>query len=193
MTFLTVLIYFILSLMAGLVLIGISLDLIVINTIAQYLEKNILSDIWSRLILFLSGLIIILLCARYVQAIFRSSQRNKAITFESPEGKVSITIFALEDMLKKIAEARKEISRIKIKVFLKKAAIEVIIKGVLTAEANLVEFTKEMQEKVKEKLHNLLGEDKEVKVDLEIRKVLFDDKEGLSEEKEPEIPFRNYE
>ena len=42
-------------------------------------------------------------------------------------------------------------------------------------------------------MNNLLGEEREVRVNLEIRKVSLGGKKALSEELEPEIPFRNYE
>lgn len=193
MSFLTVLIYVILSLSIGLVLVGVSLDLIAITTISNYLEKEIFSDFSSRIIFFLIGTILILFCLQYIQTLLRRCRRNKSITFESPEGKVSITLSAIEDMLRKLLEERKEVSHVRPKVFLRKNLIEVVIRGVLTSEVNLVEFTKEIQESVKEKMHILLGEDKQVKVNLEIRKVIVGGKTALADEKEPEIPFRNYE
>ncbi|MCK4520164.1 MAG: alkaline shock response membrane anchor protein AmaP, partial [Candidatus Omnitrophica bacterium] len=122
----------------------------------------------------------------------RRRQKNKSITFESDEGKISITLVAIEDMLKKMLEAKTEVSRIKPKVILRKKYIEIAAHGVLTAEVNLVEFTKEIQEQVKEKVHALLGEDKQVQVNLEIRKIAINKKE-LAEEKEPKIPFRDYD
>ena len=92
-------------------------------------------------------------------------------------------------------EEKTEVSHIKPKVFLRKKGIEVVTKGILTSEVNLVDFTREIQEKVKEKMHALLGEDKPVKVNLEIRKVSLGGKKELDEEsaQEPEVPFRNYE
>ena len=193
MGFLTVLIYIILSFIVGGLLIGLSVNLIVLDQLVSYVQKEILAN-WSlNLIVGLSGLIIILLCLRYLQSFFRRSRRNKSIIFESPEGNVSITLFALEDMVKRMLEEQTEVSNIKPKVFLKRQTIEVITRGVLAAEVNLVDFTKEIQEKIKEKMHILLGEDKEVKVSLIIRKVSLGARKEVPEEPEPEIPFRNYE
>ena len=193
MGFLTVLIYVILSFIVGSILVGLSIEVIDLGTFFIYLEKEILSDTYLKVILFLAGAILILLCLRYVQASFRRSRKNKSITFESPEGKVTITLFAIEDMLKKMLEERTEVSHIKPKVFLKKKAIYVVTRGVLMAEVNLVEFTKEIQENVREKIHTLLGEDKPVHVNLEIRKVALGGQKGVVEDQEPEIPFRNYD
>lgn len=192
MGFLTALIYLILSLLIGLLLVSLSLDVIDGALFFNYLQKEVLSDSSLRLIFILVGSMLILLALRYLQISFSSSRKNKAIDFESPQGKVSITIFAIEDMLKKILEKRAEVSHVKPKVLLRKNAIEITTRGILTAEVNLVEFTKEMQEIIKTKMHTLLGEDKEVKINLEIRKVSFDGKKGIIDEKDPEIPFRNY-
>jgi len=192
MGFLTVLIYIILSLTTGLFLIGLSLEIITIDVITAYLAE-IPVDFPLRWITALVGLLLLLLCLRYLQASFRRLRRNKSITFKSDEGKVSVTLVAIEDMLKKMLETKTEVSRIKTKVILRKKSIEVVARGVLTAEVNLVDFTKEIQERVREKVHTLLGEDKQVQVNLEIRKIALSKKDLLTEEKEPEIPFRNYE
>ena len=192
MGFSTVLIYIILSLTTGLILIGLALEIITVDVITAYLAE-ISADFPLRWVAVLAGSLLILLCLRYVQASFQRARRNKSITFESDEGKVSITLIAIEDMLKKMLEAKTEVSRIKPKVFLRRKGIEVVARGVLTTEVNLVEFTKEIQELVKEKVHTLLGEDKQVQVNLEIKKIALSKKDLMAEDKEPEIPFRNYE
>ncbi|MBU1113189.1 MAG: alkaline shock response membrane anchor protein AmaP [Candidatus Omnitrophica bacterium] len=193
MGFLTILVYFILSLLVGVFLVGAAWDPIVLNILASYFENALFSDHWLRMIIGSSGILVILVCFSYLQRILQHSRRGKSLTFESEQGKVSITLFAIEDMLKRILDARPEVSRVKVKVALKKKSIEVMTRGVLAAEVNLIEFTKEIQESVKAKMHTLLGEDKEVHVNLEIRKVAIGDKKGSSEEYEPEVPFRNYE
>ena len=192
MGFLTILIYITLSLTTGFILIGLSLGMLNLDIITAYLT-GISTDFPLRWVTVLVGLLLILLCLRYVQASFRRARKNKSITFESEEGKVSITLVAIEDMLKKMLEEKIEVSRIKPKVILRKKGIEVAACGVLTTEVNLVEFTKEIQEQIRGKVHNLLGEDKQVQVNLEIRKIALNKKDLMTEDKEPEVPFRNYE
>lgn len=192
MGFLTALIYITLSFIVGPLLLGLSINLINIHSFSNYFETQILADFSLRLTFAAVGIILILFCLRYIQTIFLHSKNNKALIFESPEGKVQITLLAIEDMLKKMLEQRKEVSHIRPKVFLRKKRIEVVTRGILTTEVNLVEFTKEIQENVKKKMHTLLGEDKEVRVSLEIRKVALGDKKALIEDNEPEVPFRNY-
>ena len=193
MGFLTIFISVLLALTAGLFFIGVSLDLIVLNTLVSSLENEIAADFTLRLAIFLGALVVVLLCLRYVQRSLLRHRKDKAITFESARGDVSITLFAIEDMLKKLLEERKEISHIRAKVSLKKKTINVLARAVLIAEVNLVAFTKSLQDSVTDKVHSLLGEDKKVKVNLEIKKVALGGKRILLDEKEPEVPFRNYE
>jgi len=192
MKFFIVLIYLILSLLTGLSLIGLSLDMIDGALFFNYLQKEMLTDNSLRLILILTGLLLILLALRYIQISLNFSRKNKTINFKTEQGKVSITVFAIEDMLKRVLEKKAEVSHLKVKVSLHKNMIEVVTRGVLTAEANLVELTKEIQEIIKTKMYVILGEEKQVKIDLEIHKVSFGGKKNLVEEKDPEIPFRNY-
>jgi uncharacterized alkaline shock family protein YloU len=191
MGFLTMLIYIVLSFSVGTLLVIVPTGILNLKDAADYLNQNTLANFSSSAALVLIGLIIILLCLRYIQKMILSSRQNKNISLESKEGKVNITVMAVEDMLKKMLEERDEVSHIKIKVSLKKKIISVQIKGYLNYEVNLVNFTKEIQEKVKEKLEVLLGEDKKVAVNLQIRKITMTDRKEKPEE--PEVPFRHYE
>ncbi len=191
MGFLTILTYIILSFSVGTILIAAPAGIINLKSIAAYLNQNVLTTPSSNITLILIGIIIVLLCLRYIQKMISSSRQNKNISFESKEGKVNITLVAIEDMLKKMLEEKDEISHIKVKVSLKKKTIVVKTKGYLNYEVNLVDFTKDIQAIVKEKLQILLGEDKKVEVNLQIRKITVSEKEEKTED--PEVPFRHYE
>jgi hypothetical protein len=78
------------------------------------------------------------------------------------------------------------------KVVVGKRGIDVIIRANLNSEVNLASFANDVQQKAKEKMQNLLGEEKEIKVKLEIRKMVFKGKKKIVEEEEPEIPYRYY-
>jgi hypothetical protein len=192
MGFLTILIYITLSLLLGFVFIGLSLNIIDVGAAASYLETYVVSDITAKAILGIAGFLMVLICLRYVQSIFRRSLSEKSITFESPEGTVDITLFAIEDMLRRMIEDKKELSHVKPRIMSKKRKMEVIIRGDLASEVNILEFTRGIQVQIKEKLENILGEDKEIKVRMKIRKMVFGGKKKAGEQETPEVPFRNY-
>lgn len=194
MSFLAIISYVAVSFFLGSVFIGLSLNWIDINYAVSYFRQEIMPDLFLRWALGLTGLLILLLCLRYLQrTIFR---RERSVVTESSYGKVSITLFALEDMLKNMLEAENGLSHVRSKVVCKKHGVEVVIRGNLNADANLQVFAKDVQEKTREKLQNLLGEDKEIKIKIEIRKMVFKGKKKLIESteeiSEPEIPYRYY-
>lgn len=194
MMFITVLLYMVVSISLGLFLIGILLNAVDVVVILNYpepwdaLQTAILPPVF-RLSFGILGVVIILAVVRHLQAII--SRRQKSIIFESPQGMVSITLYAIEDMLKKTLEEKKEVSQLKLKVYSSKRSIEVFIRGNLTAEVNLLDFKKEIQAEVKDKLKNILGEEKETKVNIEINKIVFGAGKGVLQ-KDSEVPFRNY-
>lgn len=192
MGFLTVLSYVLLSFLVGFFLITLPSGIFLFPS---YLRSDAFSGLplSSRAILILTGFLIILLCLRYIQKIISGSRKNKSISFESREGEVNITLIAIEDMLKKMLDSRDEVSHTKVKVGLRKKMIAVQIKGYLNYQVNLVDFTKDIQEKVKEKLQVLLGQDKKVQVNLQIRKIAVSEENNQDKGQDPEIPFRNYE
>lgn len=191
MGFLTILMYVAVSFFVGYVFIGLSLDMFDLIYTVRYLKHEVLQDPFARTALFLTGLLVILFCIRYLQLILY--RRERSIVSESSYGKVSITLFAIEDMLRNMLETEKGLSHVRPKVSRKKHGIDVIIRGNLNVEANLPVFTKEIQEKTREKLQNLLGEDKEIKIKIEIRKMVFKGKGKMIEAtEEPEVPYRYY-
>jgi uncharacterized alkaline shock family protein YloU len=127
---------------------------------------------------------------RYLQRVIY--RRERSVVYESEYGKVSVTLLAVEDMIRSILENTKELTRPRVRVYPRKRNIEVIIRGNLLPEVNFVEFTRLVQERVKDKVQALLGTEKEIRVRIEIKKVVFEGKKNIKET-EPEVPFRYYE
>ncbi|MBU2102628.1 MAG: alkaline shock response membrane anchor protein AmaP [Candidatus Omnitrophota bacterium] len=195
MVFLISLIYVLMSFVLGSVLIGLAWNtqpfLLYIHKQLMFVETNA-GDMIFRLQFTFIGTLVILLCIRYLETFFFRSQRERSVVLESPQGRVSITLFAIEDMLKKTLEHHHELSHVRPRVIAGKRIVEVVIRGNLTSELNLIEFTSTIQGELREKLQQLLGEDKEIKVRIEIRKMSFSRGNKKLVEEEPEIPFRNY-
>ena len=194
MGFITGLVYVIISFVTGLFLIGLSLNIFDLPMIFEYLHNQFLQTVSLRVIVGLVGALVIYVCLKFLQLLIKSSKRDQMISFTSPQGKASITLYALEELLKKTLEAKPEISHVRPRVILVKNGIEVAVKSNLNKEANILDITNMLQGLIKDKLENFLGKDKEIKVKLVIQKVALDKKsrEKATEEEEPEVPFRNY-
>jgi energy-coupling factor transporter transmembrane protein EcfT len=190
MGFLAIIVYIFVSFFLGFVLMGSAANLIKLTDIVFFVQKEVFSNVFLRAAFGLSGLLVILFCIRYIQHVIY--RRERAIVSESEYGKVSITLFAIEDMLKNMLETEKGFSHVRPRVCAGKRGVSVIIKGNVNSEVNFLSFTKEVQQRVREKLLNLLGEEKDIRIKIEIKKMLFKGAKNMVTVEEPEVPYRYY-
>ncbi|MBD3245882.1 MAG: alkaline shock response membrane anchor protein AmaP [Candidatus Omnitrophica bacterium] len=191
MRILTAGMFIIVGIWAGFLCAGLAAGLIDAEILALYLNTYVLVDTYTRTSLGLVGILLILLCIRYIRVMLFQSKRDKSLLLEAPEGKVRITLFALEDLIRRMLDEREEIVHVKPRIHVQKRSIEVVVRSNLAQEVNLMEFTSDIQRQVKDRLQNLLGEEKEINVLVNIRKVSLPGKK-MEEKEEPEVPFRNY-
>ena len=89
----------------------------------------------------LVGLEIILRCINTIQGSIAKNQREKTIAFEGNLGQVSISLVALEDMVKKLLLEFKDFKEIKPQITASKKGLQVVLKVVLSSYVNIPEFT----------------------------------------------------
>lgn len=194
MGFLSALIYVIVSFTMGGLLILISLN----SLNFAHLEDAFIT-IYSapnlRIIAALIGLLIILVCIRTIQSSIVKAQREKTIAFEGSFGEVSISLSAVEDMIKKLLLEFKELKEIRPHVTASKKGLQVLLRIMLSSYTNIPEFTAKIQNLVKNKLQHMLGIEEDINVRVEIRKILYtiDKSQKKGEQTEDlSIPYRNY-
>lgn len=184
------------SFVSGLVFIATSVGILEINFAIPAFEKyfitsQVMNDATARMLLFLIGALIILCALRQLQKVISGSHRDQCIVFNAPHGPIRITLFAIEDMIKKMLDTKNELSHIRPRVSVTAEEIEIDIRANIAADVNIIEVTKEMQLKIHDKLNQLIGDQHNAKIKVEIRKMFLGSKKNQTEE-EPEVPFRNY-
>lgn len=191
MGFLTALVYVLMSIVVGAIMVGIGFKAVDLTLQLHYPVKLTLFssafDFYSNFIFFCGGILIILFCVRYIQYVIRHSRRINLM-----EGNLTITISAIEDLIKRMLEEKKELLHVKPKVIFNKAGVTVIIRSDLNANVNLYSLNRVIQEQVKEKVQSLLGDEPDITIKLEIRKMTVINNKKGQERPEPEIPFRYY-
>ena len=206
MRFTVMLIYFVIYLivilslvglpfMAGLGLIGISADVLDPMILIEHLETNILDTVYGRILLCFAGLSIIASALLgFIRGITARPRREKTIRFDTDSGQVKITMTALEDVVKKSLEEEEIISHIKPRITSLKKGIVINVKLVLKTETNIKDFAEDIQEKIKEKLQSILGKEKDLKINIEVKKMAFSKKAHILEDEieDSEGPFRKY-
>jgi hypothetical protein len=178
---LTVLVYLVISIVLGLIAIGIATNLTWFSVTVPILNNYTFvaqadNNISTRWIFFLVGALLILLAIRFTQTVFSRAHRDKALIFNTQHGPIHITLFAIEDMIKKALIANVELSDIRPRVTAEKNELEIMIRTNIAADVNVLGVTKDVQANIHEKLTQILGSDQPMRIKIEIRKMLLSKK-----------------
>jgi len=145
-------------------------------------------DLHTRLITGLSGLFFILLSFSAAQVITGKIQREKTIAFTNPNGQVTITLSAVEDLIKRLAHQLSEIKDAKADVKATKKGIDIRMRVVLRSETNIPDFTARLQDLIASKVQEVFGIDEPISVKIHVAKIIgFEDKQKKRPEKNEEI------
>ena len=194
-TILGILFYAAVLILIGVVLIIFSLNLLQpqdINSLLAYTQYNIN----SRIIVSLSGLLLIVISFSFAQLILGRFQREKTIAFTTSSGEVTIALSAVEDLIKRLAGVIPEIKELRPDVIATKKGIIVDIRIVLKSEANIPDLTARLQEITRSKIQEILGLEEQIIIKIHIAKIIStqdtDKKRKELERGEPTIPFGGY-
>ena len=179
----------------GVTLIVFSLNLLQpqdINNLIIYAQGNP----HSRIIVALSGLLLILISFSFAQLILGRFQREKTIAFTTSSGEVTISLSAVEDLIRRLAGIIPEIKELRPDVIATKKGIIVDIRVVLRSEANIPELTGRLQDIAKSKIQEVLGVEEQIIIKIHVTKIISteekDNKRKEIEKQEPTIPFSGY-
>lgn len=191
-----ILFYATVLILIGLILIIFSLNLLLPQDISDFLVY--LQDSFNtRLIVGLSGVLLILISFSFAQLILGKFQREKTIAFQTASGEVTIALSAVEDLIKRTVVFIPEIKELRPDVIASKRGIIVDLRVILRGEANLPALTDRLQEITKSKIQEVLGIEEEIVIKIHIAKIISSE-EGQKKKKEtgeveqPAIPFGGY-
>ena len=199
MFILTIVIYTLIAFCFGGAAIIISFKPAIINTtMMPFLNNFVAGNLSHRAILALSGLLAIFLWIKLLQIMIFKPSKERTISFEGKNGKVSVSLYALEDIVRKMVEEEKgdEISGIRPKIISRKNDLNVILTINLASNINIPQITFTLQDKIKEKLQKIIGAQWNIAVKIEVKKFLLrkdQSAQGKSESQIPQVPFREYE
>jgi len=151
----------------------------------------------SRLIIGLVGILLIVISVSFAQVILGKMQQERTIAFANPQGQVTISLAAVEDLIKRLTRGMPEIKEIRPDVIATKKGIRVDMRLILASEVNIPELTSRLQETVKAKVQDTLGIEEQIIVRIHVAKIISTEdkdkkkKESDREEQHP-IPFGGY-
>lgn len=167
-----------------------------VNNLLLYIQNNI----FSRIILGLLGLLLILISFSFAQLILGRFQREKTIAFTTTSGEVTIALSAVEDLIRRISGIIPEIKELRPDVIATKKGILVDLRVILKSEANIPDLTARLQEIARAKIQEVLGLEEQIIIKIHVVKIISieekdrkrKEKEKETEKEEPTIPFGGY-
>jgi len=190
-----ILFYTVVLILIGMMLIIFSINILQpqdITNLFAYMQYNIN----SRIIVGLSGLLLIVISFSFAQLILGRFQRERTIAFTTSSGEVTIALSAVEDLIKRLAVLIPEIKELRPDVIATKKGILVDIRVVLKSEANIPDLTSRLQEITKSKIQEILGLEEQIITKIHVVKIIpvqdSDRKRKELEKDEPTIPFGGY-
>ncbi len=148
-------------------------------------------DLW--LISGLVGLFIIVITFSVSKIMLSRFQREKTIAFNNPEGQVTISLSAIEDLIRRIVRQIPELKDLRCDVKAnKKGAIQITAKITLWSDANIPDVTERVQSLVKSKVQDLLGIEEAVLCSVHISKIVprEETRKKRSEKQDADDTFR---
>jgi uncharacterized alkaline shock family protein YloU len=192
-TVLGILFYAIVLILIGVVLIVLSLNLLQpqdIQSALTYMQSNFN----ARIIVGLSGFLLILISFSFAQLILGRFQRERTIAFSTASGEVTIALSAVEDLIKRLTGILPEIKELRPDVIASKKGILVDLRVILKSEANIPELTSRLQEITRAKIQEVLGIEEQIIVKIHVAKIISaeDKKRREATKEEPPIPYGGY-
>lgn len=100
-------------------------------------------------------------------------KKDKIIAFDNPSGRVSVSLLALEDLIKKTAAKISDIREVKANIAAsKKGGIQVTMSLTLRSDLNIPDITAKVQDSIKRKIVDTIGLEESVNVSIFVSKIL---------------------
>ncbi len=171
-------------------------NLIDLNYLIKTLEFAYV-DVKLRWILGVISVILLIKNFIYAQAISDRKMREKTIAFDNPSGRVTVSLMALEDLVRKIVLSNStDVKEIKVNIVVsRKGRLDVFARLALQTEVNIPDMTSSLQEIIKRKIQETIGIDEPINVRIHISKFVASDGKSKVVERpqyERSVPFQGY-
>ena len=185
-------IYMILMVSVGAVIALLSLKALTVDTVTS-LMQSVYDSVNLQIALGAVGAIFMIIGLIVPYRISKKLGKNKLITFQNPDGEVTVSLSAIEGYVRKVAKDIPGIEDIKSNVKVTKKGINIISFVSIAAGTNIPEATENIQVTVKSKVQDMLGVEDPINVTMHITKIMKEaggERSASTEEDAANVPFR---
>ncbi len=177
----------------GTLLVAFSFNLFTLQDLTEFLRQTLqVEDM--RLIIAGLGLFLVIASIFIAQITLGRMQREKTIAFDNPDGRVTVSLAAIEDFVRRLSSSISEIRDLRSDVIAGKTGIEINARISLWADVNIPETTENIQTIIKNRIQEMLGIEEPIIVRVHVGKIVQKEKKRPKkkgkEEPEETAPFR---
>jgi len=127
-----------------------------------------------RMFFAVSAGVLLILNFAFYRMFTVSIRKEGTIAFDNPDGRVSVSLGAIEELTKRVIAKVAEVHDVKSKISASKKGLQIKIRLVLKAEKSIPEVTSRVQELVKRRVQNAIGLDEPINVSIYVGRILPD-------------------
>ena len=162
--------------------------------------RNVYQDSHLSMILSLVVGFIMFLSLFWANLLYARRQKERTIAFDNPSGPVSVSLNAMEDLVRRIAVRVPEIKEIRPSIVATKKGLDVEIRLILRTDVHIPEMTAKLQDMIRSKIQDVIGLEGKISIRIHVIKIVVDDarlrkdkgKGDIDVDPTPGVPFRGY-
>ncbi len=123
--------------------------------------------------------------------------RDKIIAFDNPGGRVTVSLGAIEDLVRRMLLRLNEIKDIKVNMIASKSGLDVNIRLSLAQEVNIPDITSIIQQRSKKKIQDTIGMEEALNISVYVGRIYTDKNKNknvkdIEDEGVHTLPFQGY-
>ncbi len=181
--------------------VGLALHLIPVQYVTL-IAQVVYDDRQLRLIVGLIAVLVFFMNILFNRAITGKELREKNIAFDNPAGRVTVSLSAMEDLIRRIICRMSEVKDVRAaQIIAGKRGLVVRVNLALHSDVSIPETTAQLQEMVKRKILDTIGLEETVIVHVDVTKISAEDSHARNKDKNPKsvvgvlestVPFQGY-
>jgi hypothetical protein len=134
----------------------------------------------------------------FARVIYGRQEQERLIHFDNPLGRVTISLSAIEDLIRRLVVHTPQIKEIRPAIISTKKGLEIEIRLVLRSDVNIPEMTADLQDIIKRKVQDVIGSEETVNICVHVIKIAPESsRQGKGSDDEGQsigssIPFHGY-
>ncbi|MBP6343942.1 MAG: alkaline shock response membrane anchor protein AmaP [Candidatus Omnitrophica bacterium] len=167
----------------------------VVKMLTNIYEDTQLSTVMAVVVGF-----IMFISLLWAKLIYARRQKERTIAFDNPSGPVSVSLNAMEDLIRRIAVRVPEIKEIRPTIIATKKGLDIESRLILRSDVNIPETTARLQEMIRSKVQDVIGIDGKINIRIHVIKIISEElkykkekgKAEIEVDPTPTVPFRGY-